>query len=117
VKCLGRIAGYGGARQAHQPFSAARHCAMQITRNGRAEHCILLPGRIFRRQGAHAIKDEDKLRIDGLFHPKRAVIVIDRNALSGRDKMRAAFARDSSNEIQQRACPAPFLCTSDLWVY
>jgi hypothetical protein len=43
------------------------------------------------------------LRIDRLLHPKRAVIVEDRDAAGGRDEIRAALGADGGDEVENGA--------------
>ena len=62
-----------------------------------------------RRQGTDTIQHEDELRIGRLFHPERAIIVKNCDALSGWDISRTTFARDGSDKIKQRTLAWAFV--------
>ncbi len=96
---VGRIAGMRGPDDLQQPLLAGRADCFHVAFEDSLERLLLLPLRMLRGHRPDPVKGEGNLEVDRLFRPERAVVVERGDAFCCRHKIRAAFARHASDEV------------------
>jgi hypothetical protein len=88
IELAGRDVCVAGARDLEQRLSAAREGGLKNPREDRLERLIVLPLGVLRSKLLDPVDTEEKLKIQGLLGPERAVVVERGDAFGGRDKFR-----------------------------
>jgi len=78
----------GGHHQFQQCVFAARKDRLEVALECGLERLFLLPLRMLGRERLHLVEGEGELEIHGLLTPEGPVVVEDRNALGGANKLR-----------------------------
>lgn len=102
---LGRQARVRRGHERADRLLATRERALDVAGEQRPEGLLVLPFRVLRCQGLHAVDGEQEREIERLLRPQRAVVVEHGDALGRGDELRAALLRHARDEVDDGLAP------------
>ena len=102
-------AGMGGHENFPDPLLARGGKGLHVVFEDGLERLLGFPGRAPGREGLYPVHGKDKLNIDRLLAPERAVVVENRDAFLRSHELRTAGSGHAVHEFHDRLLRGPFI--------